>query len=594
MTNHDSHRPAPGLSEEDVVDVPVDSNETELLQRTRSATRGTTEDPLTVSTAVAEVIAERTDHLFGLMGNGNAHVISHLTYAGFGFTSARHEAATVTMADAYHRATGRVGAATTTYGAGFTNTYTALAEARMARIPLVLVVGDAPSTGPRPFDIDQTGAAAAVGVTTLVATPENAAAITHRAFDLAVQTVQPVVVAIPYDHATAPLTAQVALDPLPGKPARNASAEELDRIAVLLRGATRPLILAGRGVLLGDAAAALTELGDRLGGLFMTSVMAANAVDSPWNLGIAGGFTRDHRLETARQADVVLVAGASLNAFQSRYGTLFTGGTRVIRIDNEPEAVVTRPQVTDYVRADLGPAVAGLLARIPAAEETATWRASAPEVAGEAFRSAAPTEDPAEFGPDGRLNPRAVVAALEHILPKDRSVVMDGGHFIGWAPMYLSVPDPQAMVLVGTAFQSIGLGFGAAAGVSTARPERTTVFVTGDGGGLMGLADLETFIRATRRGVIVVLNDSAYGAELHQYAAKGLDPTAMLIDEVDFAAMGRAMGAAGAKVHALADLAALENWLAAHDEGVFVLDVAISQKVVAEFMAASLHAGKRL
>ncbi len=547
-----------------------------------------------VSTAVADVLAERTGHLFGLMGNGNAHLISALTSRGFGFTSARHESATVTMADAYHRATGRVGAATTTYGAGFTNTYTALAEARMARIPLVLVVGDAPTTGARPFDIDQTGAAAAVGVSTLVATPENAVAITHRAFDLAVQTVQPVVLAIPYDHATAPLTEPVPLAPLEAKSTWNAPAEELDRIAALLRAADRPLVLAGRGVLLAGATTALGELGDRLGAMFMTSVMATNAVDSPWNLGIAGGFTRDHRLELARQADLVLVAGASLNAFQSRYGTLFAPGTRMIRIDNEPAEQVAHPAVTDYLRADLGTALAGLLARTPAADPQRTWRTAAPEVAGDAFRGSAPVEDPAEFGPDGRLNPRAVVAALEHILPAERSVVMDGGHFIGWAPMYLSVPDPQAMVLVGTAFQSIGLGFGSAAGVSVARPERTTVFFSGDGGGLMGLADLETFVRATKRGVVVVLNDSAYGAELHQYASKGLDPTAMLIDEVDFAALGRAMGAAGAKARTLADLAALEDWLANHEEGVFVLDVAISQKVVAEFMSASLTAGKRL
>ncbi|GAA2121579.1 thiamine pyrophosphate-binding protein [Kocuria atrinae] len=549
---------------------------------------------LTVSTAIAEVIAERSDHLFGLMGNGNAHVISHLTYQGFPFTSARHEVATVTMADAYHRATGRIGAATVTYGAGFTNTFTGLAEARLARVPLVLVVGDAPTTGRRPFDIDQAAAASAVGVTTLVAGPDNAAAVTHRAFELAEQTVQPVIVAIPYNHATAPLTEQTPLEPLAEKPSWTAPGEELDRIAAVLRGAERPLILAGRGVLLGDAAAALQELGDRLGALFMTSVMATNAVDSPWNLGIAGGFTREHRLDLARRADVVLVAGASLNTFQSRYGTLFSPDARVIRIDNEPEAAMAHPQVTDYVRADLGPATAGLLARISAADVASTWRAAVPEVAGDAFRSAEPVEDPAEFGPDGRLNPRALVSALEEILPAERSVVMDGGHFIGWAPMYLSVPDPQAMVLVGTAFQSIGLGFGSAAGVSVARPERTTVFVTGDGGGLMGLADLETFVRATRRGVVVVLNDSAYGAELHQYASKGLDPTAMLIDEVDFAAMGKAMGAEGAKVRTLAELSTLTDWLACHDEGVFVLDVAISQKVVAEYMAASLDAGRRL
>jgi acetolactate synthase-1/2/3 large subunit len=546
----------------------------------------------TVSSAVAEAVAERTRHLFGLMGNGNAHLISHLTRAGFPFTSARHESATVTMADAYHRATGEIAAATTTYGAGFTNTYTALAEARMARIPLVLVVGDAPTTGLRPFDVDQPGAAAAVGVATLTAGPGNAVAMTHRAFDLALQTFQPVVLAIPYDLGNLPLAEPEDLGPLPDKPAHLATSVELDEVAAVLRSAQRPLILGGRGVLLAGAAAELRELGDRLGAMFMTSVMAANLFDSDWDLGVAGGFTRTHRLEPARTADVVLVAGASLNAFQTRYGTLFSPGTRIIRVDNEP--ATEHPLVTDYIRADLPAFLSELLGKVPAADPEDTWRARLPEVAGHDFRSAAPNEDPAEFGADGRLNPRAVVSVLDRILPRERSVVMDGGHFIGWAPMYLSVPDPRAMVLVGTAFQSIGLGFGSAAGVSAARPDRTTVLFSGDGGGLMGLADLETFLRATRRGVVVVLNDSAYGAELHQYASKGLHDQAMLIDEVDFSAIGRALGADGVKATSLADLGALQDWLATHDDGVFVLDVAISQKVVAEFMSASLDAGKRL
>ncbi|WP_458114005.1 thiamine pyrophosphate-binding protein [Arthrobacter sp. R1-13] len=548
----------------------------------------TTGNHPTVSSAVADVLAERAGHLFGLMGNGNVHLISQLTRQGFPFTSARHEAATVAMADAFYRASGKIAAATTTYGAGFTNAYTALAEARLARIPLVLIVGDAPSTGIRSFDIDQKAAAEAVGVTTLVAQPADAIAMAQRAFDLALRTVQPVVLAIPYDLATEPLLEQVELEPLPSKTVWAPGSGELDRVAAVLRAAQRPLLLAGRGILLGDAVEPFKELGDRLGAMFMTSVMATNVVNSPWNLGITGGFARDHTLDLARQADVVLVAGASLNSFQHRYGTLFGPETRVIRVDNEPEN--PHPYVDDYIRADIGPFLEALLGRTPAAEEMMTWRYKASEVSDESFRSLGPIEDPVEFGPDGRLNPRAVVAALEHILPKERSVVMDGGHFMGWAPMYLSVPDPQAMVLVGTAFQSIGLGFSSAPGVSVARPDRTTVFITGDGGGLMGLADFETFLRATRKGVVIAINDSAYGAELHQYASKGLDPAAMLIDEVDFSAIGRALGAAGHKARTLADLSKLEEWLAAHNDGVFVLDVAVSQGVVVEWMLASLAA----
>jgi thiamine pyrophosphate-dependent acetolactate synthase large subunit-like protein len=538
-----------------------------------------------VAAAIADVVAERAGHVFGLMGNGNVHFISRLTRRKFPFTSARHESATVAMADAYYRATGKIAASTTTYGAGFANAYTTLAEARIARIPLVLVVGDAPSTGPRAFDIDQAKAAEAAGVVTLVAGPGNAEALTHRAFDLALQTVQPVVLAIPYDLATATPLKPEPLEPLPAKPAWPADPRDLDRVSGLLAAAQRPLILGGRGMLLADAVTPLRELGDHLGGLFMTSLMAANAFDSPWDLGIAGGFTRLHRLDIARQADVVLVVGASQNLFQTRYGTLFPTDTKIIRIDNEPDSGNTPS--AEYIRADIRPFLEALLERLTAVTAT-TWRDRAPEVASPDFRSSHPSENPEEFGPDGRLNPRAVVAALDAILPTERSVVMDGGHFIGWAPMYLSVPDPHAMVFVGTAFQSIGMGFGSAAGVSVARPDRTTVLVSGDGGGLMGLADFETFIRATRRGVVLVLNDSAYGAELHQYAVKGLHDQAMLIDEVDFAAVGRALGTAGTKARTLADLQQLQDWLNNNEEGVFVLDVAISQKVVAEYMTESV------
>ena len=98
------------------------------------------------------------------------------------------------------------------------------------------------------------------------------------------------------------------------------------------------------------------------------------------------------------------------------------------------------------------------------------------------------------------------------------------------------------------------------------------------------------FANAGTLGVVIVLNDAAYGAELHQYASQGLDPTAMLIDEVDFAAIGRALGATGFKARTLADLSKLEEWLRSGNDGVFVLDVAISQKIVVEFMAASLKA----
>ena len=96
----------------------------------------------TVSDAIADIVAEESDIVFGLMGNGNAYLVSNLTERGMKFISARHEAGTVAMADGYYRASSRIATATVTYGPGFTNTLTSLTEARQARIPLVLIVGD--------------------------------------------------------------------------------------------------------------------------------------------------------------------------------------------------------------------------------------------------------------------------------------------------------------------------------------------------------------------------------------------------------------------------------------------------------------------
>lgn len=95
-----------------------------------------------ISAHAAITLAKHVDHVFGVMGNGNAYFIDAIEQMmDMQFTAVRHEAAAVVSADAYYRASGQLAAATATYGAGFTNTLTALAEAVQARIPLVLVVG---------------------------------------------------------------------------------------------------------------------------------------------------------------------------------------------------------------------------------------------------------------------------------------------------------------------------------------------------------------------------------------------------------------------------------------------------------------------
>jgi acetolactate synthase I/II/III large subunit len=559
----------------------------------------------TVPQAVARVVREQDTLLFGLMGNGNAHLISELTSTGFPFVTVRHEAGAVAAADAAFRASGRLATATVTYGAGFTNTLTALAEAALARIPLVLIVGDAPTAGPRFFDVDQVGMAAAAGVETVRLDGRDPAAQVRDAYARARAESRPIVVAIPYDlveapvlgGSSAPVAGQfpTAAGSSPVVPATLPAPTDadLEPFRAALRGAERPLIIAGRGVVDSPGApAALRRLADGLGAFIATSVMARNVAGPQGDLGIAGGFGRLERVEVMRQADVVLVVGAGMNPFQVRYGTLMAPGATVLQVDARPGA--RHERADRFLAADAGAALGALAAGLSATpgengRPDGGWRARQPIPA--APRLERTTADGAVedgLAEDGRLNPRTMALALEEILPAERTFVQDGGHFIGWVPLTCSVPDPRSHLFVGTAFQSIGLGFPSAVGAAVARPERTTVLVTGDGGGLMALADLESFVRQARSGVVVVFNDAAYGAELHQYAARGLDEEAMLIEEVDFAAVGRAFGAEGVKARSLADLDALKDWAARGAEGVFVLDLPISQNVVAEYMAESM------
>lgn len=543
----------------------------------------------TVSAHVARTLAGHIDAVFGVMGNGNAYFLDTLerdTHTTF--TALRHEQGAVVAADAHYRASGRIAAATTSYGAGFTNTLTALAEAVQAQVPLVLVVGDEPTSGPRPWDVDQIALASGVGARTYTAGRADAAATTVIAIEHALTYRVPVVLAIPYDVAALEAgPVREALSPSlpdPIAPAGEFNTAMLDTISTALRQAKRPLLLAGRGAWLAEAGPALGALADRTGALTATSALGRGIFPAArFDLGVAGGFGADAAMDLVRAADVAIVFGASLNPFTMRFGALFAPDTRVFQIDTAPTA--THAHVGGFLRADARLVAEALVERLDGARGSG-WRESVDVAAARTYD----TGD--DLAPDGRLDPRSAARRLGRALPEDRVVVSDGGHFIGWANMYWPVTAPDRMMMVGTAFQAIGQGWPSVVGAALARRDATIVLTTGDGGGLMAVADLESAVRiAGGRGIAVIWNDAAYGAEVHVYGRKGLEEAPMRIPEVDFAAVASTIGAEGVEVRTLADLDRLDSWTRKDpaERRFLVLDLRVSSSVVAPYQQEILR-----
>ena len=539
----------------------------------------------TVAAHVAVTLAHHIDHVFGVMGNGNAYFLDALVReTGAAFTAVRHEAGGVVAADAFHRASGRLAGATATYGAGFTNTLTALAEAVQAHIPLVLVVGDEPTSGPRPWDVDQIALASAVGARTYTVGRADAAATTVIAIEHALTYRVPTVLAIPYDVAALD-AGPVPAAPAPRVPAPLAPAGAFVHGAIVelahtLASAKRPLLLAGRGAWISGASEALGKLAAATGAITASTALGRGVFPAPeFDLGVTGGFGAEGAMALIRQADVVVAFGASLNQFTMRFGELFAPGTHIVQVDVAASA--THPHVGGFIRGDARVVADELLSQLEAASASPSgWRERV-DIA--ALRA---QEVGDETAPDGRLDPRSAAARIGELLPDDRVVVSDGGHFIGWANMYWPVASPDRMLMIGTAFQSIGLGFPSVVGAALAKSQSTIVLTSGDGGGLMALADLESAVRVARgRGLAVVWNDGAYSAEVHLYGIKGLAPEPMLIPEVDFAGLARSVGAEGVIVRTLNDLERLAEWVAkpVTERAFLLLDLRISGAIIAPY-----------
>jgi acetolactate synthase I/II/III large subunit len=542
--------------------------------------------------------------VFGVVGSGNFHLTNALIAGGARFIAARHEGGAAVMADAWARTSGLVGAVSVHQGPGLTNAMTGIAEAAKSRTPLLVLAAEAPGLRSN-FHVDVAGLAAAVGaVAERLHSPATALADAHRAYATALDR-RTVVLALPLDVQAA----SCELSPMPPVkcPAPLApSGEAVAALADLLRGARRPVFIAGRGAR--GRAAELERLADACGALLATSAVAKGLFHGhPWNLNVSGGFASPLAAELIGDADVVIGWGCSLNMWTTRHGKLIGPRATIVQVDDDADAIGGHREVHLGVVGDVAETARAVGAALDAGagdgERDGKPRpvrdkkddGGSPGTAGTqgtagttGYRSAGLRERIAresrwrdvpyiDEGDGGRIDPRTLSIALDDLLPAERTVAVDSGNFMGYPSMFLAVPDEAGFCFT-QAFQSIGLGLASAIGAAIARPDRLAVAALGDGGALMGVSELETVVRLGLPMLVVVYNDEAYGAEVHHFGPDGDPLGTVRFPPTDIAAIARGFGFDGVTVRTAADLGAVRGWLAGPRERPLLIDAKVTSE----------------
>ena len=480
--------------------------------------------------------------LYGLMGDANLFMVDHYVRAlGGRYVPAVHEAGAVLMALGHASVTGAVGAATITHGPAVSNAVTALIEGAKGTIPIVLLCGDTPIEDP---DHQQAVAQRALIEATgagfeQLKSPATVARDLATAFRRARLERRPIVLNMPSAMMWEQTTYEAAPSDVPALPNAPGESEALNDAIGILASSRRPLILAGRGAI--HARDALLQLADRIGAPVATTLKARSLFDgAAYDLGVIGTISTPAASEVVSATDCILAFGAGFNRYTTVYGSTLEG-VRVVQIDDDFRQLGRR-HVPDAMLAGDPAMVAETImhwldeAEIPSSQATDSID---PATLREGFPMPKQTNAP------GTLDYSRALERLDAVLPEDRLFVSDGGRFMTEAWCRIGVSAPRHFVPT-INVGAIGMGMGYAIGASVAFPERKTLFITGDGGFMMGgLAEFSSVVREGLNMVTIVCNDSAYGAEHIQFKDRQMDPTLSTFNWPSFAAMAEAMGARG-------------------------------------------------
>ncbi|MQA04202.1 MAG: thiamine pyrophosphate-binding protein [Streptosporangiales bacterium] len=456
--------------------------------------------------------------------------------------STRHESGAAFMAEADAKLTGQPAVAMGTRGVGASNLAIGVHTAYQDATPMIVLLGQVETQHlhKEAFqEVDLTAYFAPITKWSVTAhRADRVCELVARAYQVAVSgRPGPVLVALPADLLSVhvPVPATVA-EGMTGPQASDADVAEL---AEQLRGADRPVLIAGGGVR--HARRELVAVAESYSCGVYTSFRRQDVFpnDHPHYLGILG-LRPEKTTRALRDADLVVLAGSGLDEITSQGYTLPAPTARVVQIDVDPRPLGVDTASAWHLAADAGSVLAALARTAPAVPPERDW--SAERQLFEDYHRV----DTADTAQGSGLDPARVVAALHRHFPRDTVVTNDAGNFSGFVQRHWLFTEPHTQL--GPVNGAMGYAVPAAVAAKLADPQRTVLAAVGDGGFLMTGAELETAVRLGLSFTVVVFRNGLYGTiAMHQAQTYGR-LAGVDIGPVDVATVARGLGARAATV----------------------------------------------
>jgi len=498
----------------------------------------------------------------------------------------RHEQGAVHAADGYSRSSHKVGVCLVTSGPGVTNAVTGIATAYMDSIPLVVISGQVPThaIGQDAFQECDT-----VGITRpcvkhnfLVKDIKDLAATIKKAFYLAQSgRPGPVLVDVPKD-VTAMLTEYQYPETVSMRsynPVRRGHAGQIKKAARLIAQAKRPMVYAGGGVILSNAAPRLTELVQLLGFPCTNTLMGLGGYPGTDRqfLGMLGMHGTYEANMAMQHCDVLLAIGARFDDRVIGDPAHFAQNPRkIIHIDVDPSSISKRVKVDVPIVGNIPDVLDDLLALLrPGAgerdaaaldawwQQIETWRG----------RNCLKYDRASKI-----IKPQFVIEKLYEVTGGDAFVTSDVGQHQMWAAQFYKFDKPRRWINSG-GLGTMGFGLPAAMGVQLANRGATVACVTGESSIQMCLQELSTCKQYRLPIKIVNLNNRYMGmVRQWQQFFHGNRYSESYMDALpDFVKLAEGYGHRGVLIDKPADVEpALREAFACKDELVF-LDVMTDQ-----------------